>query len=488
VTLVAGLVSPNLWRGFVYPLQALAQFQRPGPDLRQLIDELAPIRSLTHLPTTARLFELSLIWAAAWVVGTVGRVSLLRIVVLAGTAAVTFMSYRAIGFYALAFYLVHSGCRGDRPTRFQLPARFRLSARAAAVLERMRGYVPAASLLAAVVVAALWLPAIVSDRFYLREGVFRRSGRSETPALFAHHAVAELARRKSSSSPAVFNTLDAASVIIDRGAGRVFIDGRTEAYPVDLWSEYLAIQRGGEAALEAIERRQADAVVIGHYSPANANLVRTLVGAPAWALAAVDEAGALFLPAGGDGHSVVPESAAAAARAVLERAIQKFIAGLPAEGGVRAADRCQAMAWFASLVGSPRTEELFRRGLDYDPDHPILNNNLGGYLLAQKRPDDALVHLERALTVLPGEAQTLVNAGLASLQVGAYAQAEAYLTDAVARDAGRWDAWYYLAELRRARGDIGGARDAYFRARALRPGDPNIERRLRSLGRARPRG
>jgi len=232
LALAALAATPGGWVGLVYPLRALAQFREPGLDLRRTISELTPLLDSPNvLGWTIRIYLASLVWGAVWSLATWPRTSLLRILVWAGAGAAAWSNQRSIGVYAVAFVLLH---QGQREALCPAAARW-LRWRPGRRLGMWSG------ILATAGVIALWAPAIVQDRFYLHEGVARRFGGGATPAQLPAAAAAALADR---AQVRVFGNVDAAGFLLGNTACRVFIDGRTEAYPPAAWSTYLQIKAG----------------------------------------------------------------------------------------------------------------------------------------------------------------------------------------------------------------------------------------------------
>jgi hypothetical protein len=166
--LVALLATPNGWQGLVFPLRAIGQFRGADADLRRTVAELTPLlASPDALHATILLFKASLI--AGVLLGVTGwrRLGLLRLVLWAASAAAAFATQRALGPYAVAFALLGLRYAPSLP-QVSVPLA-RLSARA-----RLAWALGVAT--AMVAGAAWWAQGIVSDGFYLAEGVARRYG------------------------------------------------------------------------------------------------------------------------------------------------------------------------------------------------------------------------------------------------------------------------------------------------------------------------
>ncbi len=484
---LVGLATPNGLPGLLYPFRALGQFGATGIDLREIISELAPLLSTTDaLGTTIQVFRLSVIWAAVWLFATAGRVSLLRVVVWALTLVAVLNSQRNLGFYALSFFLIHSGYRPDRLWWWSLTKWPPLFKEWAAKLVSPLRLVPWLALTAALLLALSWYVSLRTDRFYLAEGVARRYGSGLTPAQYPVRTVSALSRLAMKPSPRVVNNVDCAALLVHQRGGQVYIDGRTEAYPPAIWREYGELKKGGSHALHLLQRRQADAVLLAHRGSASHSLLTTLLDSSHWRVAHVDEAGILFLPASPDTDALDTEEAE-----VWRDAVERLLSSLPAAGvgdvlapagrDVIAADRCVALAGILDLAGRHHeAETLLRRGLRYCADHPILNHNYGNVLLARRAYQEALAHFLRALATNDRPAETYVNTGICLFHLGDLERAERAFVTATRREAGRSEAWVNLAEVRRRRGDRAGALAAYYRALTLLPRDERLRQRVNS--------
>lgn len=485
VTLLAGALTPHGPAGLLYPLRALGQLGG-GPDLRQTIAEMSPLLSMQNgLGVTVLVFRICLAWAALWAVGTAGRVPPLRLVLLAAGFGATVWAQRNLGFCAVAFMLAHGGYDPARPlvwTRWLASSRLR---RPASLGSRTARALPAVSLAAAAVVCAAWIPAIRDDGFYLREGVTRRYGAGLAPAQFPFAAAAALRTAAPGATPRVVNNIDAASTLIQTRAGLVFIDGRTEVYPPEVWREYASLRAGGDGALALLARRRADAVVLAHATRTSDRLIPTLLASPRWRLAEADEAGVLFLPSPNTAPTgLPPDQLSPDSGPVLRAAMQHLLADLPTSGGgARAADRCLALGDLLRLGGlETEAETLYRRGLVARPDHPILLHNSGNQLLTRGDIAGARARFAAAVAANDRLLDTRLSLGVCLFQEGDVAGAATQFGIVARRTPRRVDAWANLGEARLRLGDREGARKALARAVALNPADPRLRRRLADLG------
>jgi hypothetical protein len=463
----------------LYPARALSQLGSGGVDLRETISEMAPLRnSVDSLATTIAVYHLSLIWAVLWIVVSWGRVSGLRILLWLVSAWAAWESQRALGFYALAFVLVHTGYRCEAALWWR---RFGALQRCATWLTERRVVLAlvVAALAVAVTFAAVWVPAIARNDFYLAEGVARRFGRGLTPAHYPVAAAEALARTPNASDSRIANNLDAAGYLIGRRAGKVMIDGRTEVYPAAVWRDYRRFRRGGPDAMTLLRNHRADWVCLMHRNAIIEPLLRTLLADTAWELTLADEAGVLFQPAR-------TSHGAATADAILGRACDSLLTALPGPahgyrgpgGTTGAADRCVALAGLLDLAGlAAEAERLLLRGLLYRPDHWALNHNYGNVLLHRRDYAAAASRFARAARANRRAAGARINLGVCYFHLGRLHDAQEALEAAVSIDPRRGGAWANLAEIRRRLGDRSGALKAYARAIALRPNDQNLRGR-----------
>ncbi len=460
--LLVGMVTPNGPAGLLYPLQVLRQADA-GLDLQRTISELVPLlETRGSLATTLLAFKVSLGWCVLWLAWSFPRVSWLRVALWLLALVAAWQGQRNLGLYAVTLVLLHGGPRDG----------------AGILAARARRWTPRTARLALVLPPLLWLTvglwcsAITSDRFYLREGVARRFGSGLTPANYPLVQGRLLAARQVDR---VANTVDAASSLIVTRAGRVCIDGRTEAYPAAAWRDYATFKSGGPAALSLLARWRADAVCLAHRNPASRPVLQTLRD---------DPAGGCSMPTRRASSSSAADAAAGgtdswrlAAQACLDE-----LGGAAASGQVRLADL--AVAW-AGLLGQfgpdPVAEDLLRRAEQACPEHPVVLHNLGNLLLARGEHAAALRRFEAAARLNRNAAPPLVNAGACLVNLGRAAEAAVALHQAVSRDPDNFEGWANLAEVRRQLGDRDGAGAAYRRALELRPGDRRLRDRARSL-------
>lgn len=469
LTLVALSLTPNGLGGLVMPLRALGQFSGSQVDLRTTISELVPLlESPNSLGRTIVIFQASLIWGLVWIVLTLGRISLLRILVFLLAALAAWSNQRSIGFYALAFMLLHTGTGAlawRRPLLDKMPG--------------LRPSLVAAAGLTVSLLTAAWLwPPLLGDDFYLTEGVGRRFGTGVNPARYPVAAAAAMTRQDVSR---YFANLDAAGFLLALSPGRTFIDGRTEAYSPELWNEYLAIKRGGEKALEQLDARRVEAVCLATAGAAFHRLGLELLDSPDWVLWAAEDAGLLFRPAGKADLSGA-RSDSKENRDILVKAATRSLAAAEKGSPARRADHCLAAGQLLLFAGDVKQQEAaYRQGLSFKSDHPTLNHNLGNLILGQQRFADALPHFQTALDKNPRLAGSALNAGVCQMRLGRPEAAADSFRRAAAIDPNRFEAWANLTAALKATGDLNGAIRALERAVELQPENRRLIQQLNRL-------
>jgi tetratricopeptide (TPR) repeat protein len=472
-TLVALVATPNGLQGLAFPLRAIGQFGG-GANLRNTIAELAPLlRTPDMLGLTTAFFEASLAVGAAMVIAGWRRIGVLRIVLWLAMAAATFSSQRALGPYGIAFALL--GLRGTLPNA--LRARFG---------SRGAGALVCAGAATGLVTAILWGAAVTSDRFYLAEGVTRRFGNGLATAQYPVEAAATLAGRPGAH---VFANLGASGLLLGTTRALPFVDGRTEAYSPVLWREYLDIKSAGDRALSLLDARQVEAVCLANPGGPFAALAADLVASHRWNLAAAEGAGLLFvretLPFGPD----AAERMETAKRAVLLEAAdrQQAAARTPSLSPARAADGLLAAATLYRLAGADdQRRECLSAAAARSPRHALARHNYGNQLLADGRPDAALVEFRAAAAANRRMAGPRLNAGVCLMKLQQPAEAARWFARATRVDSQSFEAWANLAVARNAAGDRAGALSAVDRALALSPANARLAGLRDSLRRGAP--
>jgi|GEM_PF-2342532 len=458
LVLAALAVTPNGPAGLLMPIRALGQFQHSDVNLQTTVSELVPLQQTPNaLGLTIGLYRASLLFGAAWIVATWGRIGLLRLLVFGLAAVGAWMTQRTIGFYGLTFILLLTGTGPGRWIFGLERYGRRLPVRLAAGV----------GLIISAVFAGLLWPGLISDDFYLHEGVGRRFGAGVNPARFPGAVAAGL--REAGPVP-YFANLDAAAYLLANSPGPIFIDGRTEAYSSDLWAQYNRIKKGNAEGLAILDTWNTEAVALSLGSGAFTPLAQSLLAADSWQLSCADPAGLLFLA--DDPSHPSGDILEAAALKALERGAE--------ESSTRRADWCLAAGELYRLAGNGnRTEEAFRRGLASRPDHPTLNHNLGNILLGRQDYPEALRRFEMALKTNPRLGGSALNAGVCQMRLGLPDKAARLFRQAARIDPGSFEAWVNLAAARMALKDRPGAVQALEKAVQLRPDDPRLVQRLR---------
>jgi tetratricopeptide (TPR) repeat protein len=466
LTLISLTLTPNLWNGLLMPIRAVGQFSQSQIDLRTIVSELVPLQeSPNSLGLTIMVYRASLVWGLLWIVATVGRVSLLRILVFALAGLAAWTNQRSIGIYGVAFILLHLGMDANS---WRLP----LVRRIPTVPTALNAVVG----LTVTLLAASWLwPSIMTDDFYLREGVGRRFGSGLNPARYPVAAASEMTRLDTSR---YFANLDAAGFLLAHTSGQIFIDGRTEAYSPDLWAEYIGIKRGDKKALQLLEGRRVDAICLATAGASFDRLAFGLLNSPAWDLQFAEAAGLLFRPASKNVTLDAP-SGSEKDKNLLTQAGLRTLNAAEAGSSTRGADLCLAAGQlFTFAENRAKHEEAYRRGLSFKPDHPTLNHNLGNLLLDRQNFQEALHHFQVALGVNPRLAGSALNAGVCQMRLGRPDEAARFFKKAADIAPNRVEAWANLATALFRSGNRAGAIQALKKAQELKPADPLLKKRL----------
>jgi Flp pilus assembly protein TadD len=131
------------------------------------------------------------------------------------------------------------------------------------------------------------------------------------------------------------------------------------------------------------------------------------------------------------------------------------------------------------------TEHLFRAALEVDPTSVMARSALRHELIARGRGSEALALLPQATDVRPpatyGERAELADRGLLAAQQGRFADALSFYAPIVAAPFAQWDDWLNYGTSLANTSDAPGARRAFERALALRPGAPAVLRMLSRL-------
>jgi Flp pilus assembly protein TadD len=463
-SLVALLATPNGWQGLVFPVRALGQFGGEAADLRRTVAELVPLlRSPDALRTTILLFKASLVTGLVLAVFSWRRIGMLRLALWLAMAAAAWFSQRAIGPYAVAFALL--GLRAGLPKGLHQRRRTGRS---------LADPLALAGTAAVLLVGLWWVQGIVSDRFYLSEGVGRRFGDGLATAQYPLESAARLA----ADPPArVFANLGASGLLLGTTGSTLFIDGRTEAYSSSLWREYLEIKGAGDHALALLDARRVEAVCLAAPGGPFGALAADLLASNRWNLTAAEGAGLLFHR---EHLAPGPETApqlAAAKHEVLARSAQaqQQDAGAPRLSAARAADALLAAATLYRLADEVEARRAcLEQAVGRSPGHPLARHNLGNLLMADGRFDLALDHFRAATASNRRLAGSWLNGGVCLMRLDRAPEAASWFASAVRLDARSPEAWANLAVARNATGDRTGALAAIERALALSPGNARL--------------
>lgn len=460
---VALLLTPNHWRGLLFPLRALGQLSSGPVDLTQTVSELVPLlETANSLYLTIWVFKVSLVWSALFALLGWRRVSPLRVVLVAATAFAALSNQRNIALYGLSFVLMHTGYQGAWPSAW-----WRQKLRIAN-WPALPPVVPAAAAtLLMVIGVAFWAPKVVSNEFYLSEGVGRRHGPGMTPAIYPQQAALALGAEQSSRT---FANLGAAAFLLGTTDARLYIDGRTEAYPQTQWAAYLQLRRGGPPAMSMLNQEKVSAVILALGSGAFDELAANLTKSPAWQVVAADAGGVLFVPRNAT-HT-------GSSTAVLKQAADNLLA-TPEHDPTRRADFCLAASELYELSGNAAgAQRALVVGLEARPTHPTLNHNLGNILMAAGDFPAALPHFQAAVAVNHSLAGSALNAGVCQMRLKQIPAAIESFRQSLSIDSNQVGGWVNLAVALRNSGHHAEAITALEKATALRPDDAKLQGQL----------
>jgi len=124
------------------------------------------------------------------------------------------------------------------------------------------------------------------------------------------------------------------------------------------------------------------------------------------------------------------------------------------------------------------SESLFRHTLTVTGNNLIALNNLGAWLTAQKRPEEAIVYLRQALQMNPGNVDTLYNLGNALAEEGRFDEAVTNFQAAVALKPEYYQARNNLGKAWTRLGRFSEAITQYRLALPRKPDDPMLHQNL----------
>ena len=138
-------------------------------------------------------------------------------------------------------------------------------------------------------------------------------------------------------------------------------------------------------------------------------------------------------------------------------------------------ERLNTLAQAYEAVGRDPSsiEQLYRRALVIQPAEASIRVNLGRFLEAQGRVDEALAEYQRASRDDPWLAPAHYNLGTAFLRTGQTDEGEQSLWEAVHLEPDHSDALTNLGVLAAGRGDANGARVLFLRAVEADPRNAN---------------
>ncbi len=129
-------------------------------------------------------------------------------------------------------------------------------------------------------------------------------------------------------------------------------------------------------------------------------------------------------------------------------------------------------------VALDKTEEAtmcFRKALSSDQRSFVAWFGLGGVHYRAEEWGQALVHFQRAVSIFPLSSTLQCYCGMAQGRLGRIAEGMGSLQRSIALDARNAQAWFQLAQLQEASGDMQGAYASLMRTEELAPKEANVQ-------------
>src|SRR5262249_5472891 len=191
-------------------------------------------------------------------------------------------------------------------------------------------------------------------------------------------------------------------------AERVFVDGRTQAYPEDFFRFYFQVTDDPNLWPEVVSRFAPDYALLYHVWSNRYPLVRYLRAGHGWQLVYYDETASLYLPTD-DGHREVRE------RAIREFAARRSTPPPPSSSGgwrsaitvpVAALRRDTEYGDFLLVIGDAAgAADAYERALSIRPDASATRFNLAQAYWSSNRPEKAIVELRDLVRRDPNDAR-----------------------------------------------------------------------------------
>ncbi|MBT4161321.1 MAG: FkbM family methyltransferase [Gammaproteobacteria bacterium] len=141
----------------------------------------------------------------------------------------------------------------------------------------------------------------------------------------------------------------------------------------------------------------------------------------------------------------------------------------------------------ASLGDMKRSEELFNRAINIDPQNPVIHSNLGGLMFQSNRLEEAVACYDQAISLRPGFVDAWTSRGAALSRLGQMNQALESYEEALRIDPEGKSVLTDLGSLLRRTGQFGRAADTYDRLIRMDPANVDARRHhsnvLNELGR-----
>jgi hypothetical protein len=217
-----------------------------------------------------------------------------------------------------------------------------------------------------VVALGIATASVISGRYYEAAHLSRTFGLGESHLLFPSAAVDFLEAQASAAR--VFNDDALGGYLLWRGypRRRVFIDGRLQVYPPEVYAEYQAVLDDPRNFAAVAGRYGISAAILYHPAPGRLELARAIAGLPGWRIAYLDAGGVVLLADGRASSLSGTADPGVADSSVLEHALGWV--RLPIEDAVAHYQRGRALLYLFGSAGREAARAEFEAALRTWPD------------------------------------------------------------------------------------------------------------------------
>ncbi len=405
----ACFLNPYGLRGALFPFDLLPRVTGSSLLSARIGEFRPPFQSGYGVPLAYTWAAMVVLAAASFIV-SIRRWHLGRLFVTAALAILSMQALRNVALFAWVAVPAIAANLGPFCTRWADPSpmargekRRDAVAHAPATSARLAAALAPVATGGVIVVLALLIVSVVTNRFSYSLGIEREFGVGVSPLHFP--IAAEEFARDVGIGGRPFNCLATGGYLAWRRfpAERVFVDGRLEVYPEEFFQFYFAALDDPRNWPTVVARYAPDYALLYHVWSNRFPLVRYLLAGHGWELVYYDETASLYLPTD-DAH-----------RTVRERAEREFAAR-------RARNR-----------PSPPPSGL-RRALSVPVAALRRDTAYGDFLMTIGAAGDAVEAYTRALAIDPDVSQTRFTLGLAQWSAGRPEQATVEWRDLLRRD------------------------------------------------------